>query len=195
MCDWQLKCLRICVCGSGSEARDHCRLADIQSHILQQLSHPGASLGGWLLQLDTREMRELRFLGLSTSAHHLPITCLSLRGRPVFLSISLFSSASLYNFVLLSSLWVTHQYLCVHLTFPRVFSSSVHLPVQITHGNLCDDTHWCIQWKALCTLPVCYSLREWTGRVAEQKSLCFILWAEAPMERRTGQMSQLRSLC
>lgn len=83
----------------------------------------------------------------------LTVSCLSLRYRPVF-HVSLFSPASLSNFQLLSSLWVTRQYLCVHLTFPRVLSSSAHLPLQITHGNLCDDTWWFIQWKALCTLPL-----------------------------------------
>lgn len=190
--DWQLKCPRICVCSSGSEAGDHCRVADIQSHVSQQLSHPGATLGCWLLQLGTREMRThgcILWVGLHLCIKLLPISCLSLRCRPVFRA-SLFSPASLYNFQLLSSLWVTRQYLCVHLTFPRVLSSSAHLPLQITHGNLCDDTWWFIQWKALCTLPlpVCYSLREW-WRVAEEKRLCFILWAGALMERRTGQMS------
>lgn len=100
----------------------------------------------------------------------------------------LFSSASLYNFQLLFSLWVTHRYLCVHLTFPRVLSCSAHLPLQITHRNLCDDTRWFIQWKILCTLPLpaCYSLRE-KWRELRQKSLS--LWAGPLMQRRIGQIS------
>lgn len=191
-CDWQLKCLCICVCSSGSEAADHCRAADIQSQV-SQLS-PGATLGCWLLQLGTREIRThgcISWVCLHLRTNLLLVFCLTLCCRLVF-RVSLFTPASLYNFQLLSSIWVTRQYLCVHLTFPRVLSSSAHLPLQITHGNLGDDTWWFIQWKALCTLPlpVCYSLREW-WRVAEEKRHCLLLWAEAPKERGTGQMSEL----
>lgn len=132
--------------------------------ISQQLSHPGATLGCWLLQFGIREMRThgcVSWVCLHLRIKLLTVSCLSLRYRPAF-HVSLFSPASLSNFQLLSSLWVTRRYLCVHLTFPRVLSSFANLPLQITHGNLCDDTWWFIQSKALCILPlpVCCSLRE-----------------------------------
>lgn len=49
------------VCSSGSEAGDHCRAADIQTHVLEELSHPVRHEG----DEDTR----LYFVGLSMSVH------------------------------------------------------------------------------------------------------------------------------